>query len=229
MSIKCQVVIEAMEQLAPRRLAESWDNVGLLIGSPTQNINKIIVTLDVTPAVVDFAIQNSVDMIIAHHPLIFKGITNIRLDLPQGLLLSRLLKADIAVFASHTNLDITQGGVNDVLADKFKLVNTKPLTLTYTEKLFKLAVFIPRTHVEEVRSAIMNAGAGHIGNYSHCAFQTEGIGMFMPLSGTKPFLGKPGKLEYVPEYCLETIVPEGISKKVISAMLKAHPYERSRL
>ena len=114
MSVKCQVVMEALDQLAPRSLAEHWDNVGLLLGNPAQDVNKLLVALDITSAVVEFAIANNFDMIVAHHPLIFKPLKNIRTDLPQGKMLSSLIKNDIAVFSLHTNLDIARGGINDL-------------------------------------------------------------------------------------------------------------------
>lgn len=225
MSIKCQVVMEAMDALAPRQLAEEWDNVGLLVGSPCDKLHNIVVALDVTPEVVDFALEREADMIIAHHPLIFKAIRNLRTDLPLGKLLQRLIKADIAVYAAHTNLDIADGGVNDVLAAALGLEHCEVLSVTNSEKLVKLVVFVPESHGEAVRLALTKAGAGHIGNYSHCSFQTTGLGTFLPLQGTAPFIGKAGQLETVAEVRLETIMPEKISRKVIKAMLKAHPYE----
>lgn len=225
MSVKCQVIMDAMDELAPRHLAESWDNVGLLVGNPAQTINKILITLDVTKAVVEQAIIDGVDLIISHHPLIFKSITTVRTDLPQGQILSSLLKSNIGVYAAHTNLDIAIGGVNDVLADALDLCGVQPLALSSTEKLCKLVVFVPQTHVETVEEAIMAAGAGHIGNYSHCSFKTDGIGTFLPLESSNPFKGNINQLERLKESRLETIMPEKISKSVIKAMLKAHPYE----
>ncbi|WP_425061267.1 GTP cyclohydrolase 1 type 2 [Sporomusa carbonis] len=225
MSVKCRMIMDTLEQLAPKHLAENWDNIGLLIGYPEQNIHKIIVTLDVNAEVVAKAIETNADMIVAHHPLIFKGITNIRTDLPQGNILSSLIKAGIAVYAAHTNLDSTNGGVNDVLSQKLSLQDVKPLTTVYQERLHKLVVFVPGTHVEQVRAAMTEAGAGHIGNYSHCTFQIQGTGTFLPLAGTNPFIGEQGKLEYVDECRLETIVPATLSHRVINAMLAAHPYE----
>ncbi len=225
MSVKCQVIIDAMDKLAPRSLAESWDNVGLLVGSPTQTINKILITLDVTKAVVDQAVKDDVDLIITHHPVIFKSISAIRTDLPQGQILASLLKANIGVYATHTNLDIASGGVNDVLAAALHLCDVEPLAISSIEKLCKLVVFVPETHVKILGEAIMAAGAGHIGNYSHCSFTTGGIGTFLPLEGSNPFIGNAGTLESVKESRLETIMPENISKSVIKAMLKVHPYE----
>lgn len=227
MSVKCQVIIEAIDKIAPRTLAEDWDNVGLLVGDPSQQVSKILVALDVTKAVADYAVAQKVDMIITHHPIIFKGIKNLRTDLPHGQILSKLLKADIAVFSAHTNLDIANGGINDILADKLALTNISPLSVISTEKLVKLVVFVPSSHYESVRDSIVNAGAGHIGKYSHCSFHTYGTGTFLPLEDAKPFIGERGKLEQTSEIRLETIMPERISGKVIEAMLAAHPYEEA--
>lgn len=225
MSVKCQLIMDAMDKLAPRHLAESWDNVGLLVGSPSQTIDKILITLDVTKEVVEQAILDNVDLIIAHHPLIFKSITSIRTDLPQGQVLSSLIKANIGVYAAHTNLDSAEGGVNDALAACLGLQDIQPLAVNSTEKLCKLVVFVPQTHVEVVREALAAAGAGHIGKYSNCAFSANGIGTFLPLEDAKPFIGNIGKLESVEESRIETVMPERISRRVIKAMIKAHPYE----
>ena len=225
MSVKCQVIINAMERLAPKYLAEEWDNVGLLMGDPAQTVTKMLITLDITKEVARQAIHDGIDMIITHHPLLFKAINNIRTDLPQGQLLASLLKANIAVYAAHTNLDIASGGVNDVLSLKLDLQDTEPLAVSYTEKLCKLVVFVPRTHMEVVRKAITEAGAGHLGNYSHCTFSTTGTGSFLPLDAAQPYIGSHGIVEYVEEARIETIMPEKISRRVIRAMLKIHPYE----
>jgi len=225
MSVKCQVIMDAMERLAPKYLAESWDNVGLLIGSPAQNIDKILVTLDVTSAVVDQAVRDGVNLIITHHPILFTPVKNIRTDLPQGKILESLLAAKIAVYAAHTNLDSATGGVNDILAAKFNLQDVKPLAVSYRDKLYKLVVFVPKTHEQVVSEAIWRAGAGQSERYSHCGFASQGIGSFLPLEGAQPFIGRCGSLEQVEEVRLETIVPEKISRRVIKAMLKAHPYE----
>jgi len=224
MPVTCRTIIDAIDQLAPRHLAESWDNVGLLVGCPEQMITKILVTLDVTPELAVRAGREGVNMIVAHHPLIFQALTSIRTDLPLGKTLACLLKADIALVAAHTNLDAAADGVSDILAGRLGLAKLRPLA-GQGENLLKLVVFVPESHAEQVRTAIIGAGAGHIGNYSHCTFQTAGTGTFLPLEGTSPFSGQPGKLEYAPEFRLETILPEAISRKVIAAMLQAHPYE----
>lgn len=225
MPIKCQVIMDAMERLAPKCLAENWDNVGLLLGSPAQNISKVLVTLDITQGVVEQAIRDQVDLIVTHHPILFTPVKNIRTDLPQGKILASLLAANIAVYTAHTNLDSATGGVNDILVTKFHLQDAKPLTTSYREKLYKLAVFVPKTHEQIVSQAVWEAGAGHIGNYSHCGFVSQGVGSFLPLADAQPFIGQCGELERVEEIRFETIVSEKNSRRVIKAMLKAHPYE----
>lgn len=227
MSVKCHAIMETMEQLAPSGLAESWDAIGLQLGSPEQDVECVLVALDVSASTVAEAIEHRANLIITHHPAIFKPLTNIRTDFPQGLRLQTLLKHDIALFAAHTNLDIVPGGVNDVLAHMLNLTGSKVLKAKSNEQLVKLAVFVPESHVEQVRRSVAEAGAGHIGNYSHCTFQAAGTGTFLPLAGTTPYIGKQGKLEYVSEYRLETILPEKLVPQVVRTMLAAHPYEEA--
>lgn len=225
MAVNAKVIIDAMEKWAPPHLAESWDNVGLQLGSPLQSVRKILVALDVSQQTTEYAQQHHFDMIIAHHPLVFKPIKNLRTDLPQGRLLAALLKADIAVFAAHTNLDITEGGVNDVLAAKLQLAACQPLAVTQRERLFKIVVFVPPAQADAVGRAMGDAGAGHIGQYSHCQFTSAGTGSFLPLPGATPFIGEVGCLEQTAEVRIETIVPERMRSQVLAAMLAAHPYE----
>ena len=224
MSLICQDVLQVLEELAPRRLAAGWDNVGLLVGSPMQPVTSVVVALDVDSTVVDFALAQGANLIVAHHPVIFKPISSLRQDTPQGELLYRLIRHDIAVICCHTNLDAALGGVNDALAAALGLEQLRPL-LGESEKLYKLAVFVPETHMTAVQAAMGNAGAGHIGGYSHCSFSAKGEGSFLPQDGAKPFIGEPGRLERVVEYKLETIVTESVRRQVLEAMLSAHPYE----
>jgi dinuclear metal center YbgI/SA1388 family protein len=225
MSVICRDIIDELEKLAPQHLAEAWDNVGLLLGDPAQTVHKVIVALDVDQSLVNEAITTGANLIISHHPLIFKGLTSIRTDSPQGSILAALIKAGIAVYAAHTNLDSAHGGVNDVLAQKLALKDIRTLTTGYQEQVHKLVVFVPESHVEQVRTAITEAGAGHSGNYSHCTFQTQGTGSFLPLIKSHPFIGEQGRLEFVDECRLETIFPVSLRSNVIHAMLAAHPYE----
>ncbi|HMM20227.1 MAG TPA: Nif3-like dinuclear metal center hexameric protein [Selenomonadales bacterium] len=225
MSVTCREIMNAMEQLAPGRLAAAWDNVGLLVGNPSQPVTHLLVALDAAPELVEYAADSGVDLIITHHPLIFQAMNSIRTDSPVGAMAARLLKADIALYAAHTNLDAAAGGVNDALAGALGLGNLRPLRLEGADPLLKLAVFVPVEAAERVREAIGQAGAGHIGNYSQCAFLAEGTGTFLPLGGANPYVGEQGKLARVPEVRLETILPESISDRIVKAMLEAHPYE----
>lgn len=218
-------IINFFESWSPKSLAYEWDNVGLQVGSLNKNVQKMMITLDVMENVVDEAIENNVDLVIAHHPLLFKPLKEINAEEPVGRIIQKLLKHDITVYAAHTNLDITDGGVNDALTKKLDITNTEVLTESYKEKMYKLVVFVPLDYAESVREAIGNADAGHIGNYSHCTFESRGQGTFKPLKGTSPFLGKRGELERVNEVKLETIIPQANLAEVLSVMVKSHPYE----
>lgn len=220
-----QTVIQMMEKLAPKHYAEEWDKVGLQVGTLQKHLKKVLVTLEVTDGVVEEAIREQADLIITHHPLIFRPLFHVIVDYAQGRKLEKLIKHDIAVYAAHTNLDIADGGMNDWMAEALRLGDVKPLAETHTEKLYKLVVFVPLDHQERVLQAMFEAGAGWIGNYSHCSFNIEGTGTFLPQEGTDPFIGQQGRIERVKEMRIETIVPEGVRSKVVQAMLKAHPYE----
>lgn len=218
-------IVQLFEQFAPKKYALEGDKIGLQVGRLNKPVEKVLVTLDVTEAVVDEAVEKEVQLIIAHHPPIYRPLQKIDMETAAGRILEKLIKHDIAVYAAHTNLDVARGGVNDLLAEALGLTNTEVLVPTYEEPLKKLVVFVPEENAKEVKQAIGDAGAGAIGEYTHCAFSAAGIGQFLPGEGTNPYIGQQGKLEEVREIRVETIVPESIEKKVISAMLKAHPYE----
>lgn len=224
-NIKNKHIFSSLEKWAPKSLAYDWDNVGLQVGSTNQKVNNILVTLDVLNNTVDEAIDQNIDLIVAHHPLLFKPLNQIDFSTPKGNIIQKLIKNNISVYASHTNLDIAEGGVNDLLSDMLQLQNKKSLIPFRTEKLVKLVVFVPLSHVDDVRQALSDAGAGHIGNYSHCTFQTKGKGTFLPLEGTNPHTGTQNKLEFVDEFKIETIVKEEQLNNVINAMKLSHPYE----
>lgn len=218
-------IFKWMEQWAPRTLAYEWDNVGLQVGSYNDPVKKIMVTLDISEAVVDEAINNGVNLIISHHPLLFKPLQQINVDAAKGRIVQKLLQHRITVYTSHTNLDIAPGGVNDVLCSHLKMNNTSPLVPVKNESLYKVIVFVPHSHAEDVRQALSEGGAGHIGHYSHCTFQTKGQGTFKPLEGTNPYIGKQDRLEFLDEYKIESIVKEQQLSTAIDAMIKSHPYE----
>lgn len=218
-------VIQLFEQFAPKKYAMEGDKIGLLVGRLNQPVSNVLIALDVVEEVVDEAIKNNCQLIIAHHPLIYRPLQKITTDTTYGRIIEKLIKHDIAVYAAHTNLDIANGGVNDLLAEALGLTDIDVLVPTYETKLKKLVCYVPKDHAAVLKEALGNAGAGFIGNYSHCAFSVEGIGQFLPRENTNPYIGVQGKLEEVEEVRVETVYPENIEKKVLSAMFKVHPYE----
>lgn len=220
-----QDVIQVFEKWSPKSLAFDWDNVGLQVGTLNKPVRNIMVTLDVLENVVDEAIEKEIDLIIAHHPLLFVKLNQINFDSPKGRIIRKLIKHDITVYAAHTNLDIAQGGVNDVMAELIGVTDGRPLIETENDALVKLTIFVPDDQADQVRNAISEAGAGHIGHYSHCTYQLSGQGTFKPEDGTDPYIGEHGKLEIVNEKRVETIVPKTRLAGVLKAMEEAHPYE----
>ncbi|MFB4164901.1 Nif3-like dinuclear metal center hexameric protein [Alteribacillus sp. JSM 102045] len=220
-----QTIIQLFEEWSPKSLAVEGDKVGLMIGTLNKPVHKVMIALDVLEEVVDEAVEKQVDMIIAHHPLIFKPLKTIDTSKGQGPIIEKCIKHNITVYAAHTNLDIAKGGVNDMMAEALKLQDTKVLVPTQEVALKKLVAFTPESHVEDVRQALGDAGAGFIGGYSHCTFSAEGTGTFIPGEDTNPYLGKRGEMEFASEKRIETVVPENILKNVIQALEKAHPYE----
>lgn len=218
-------IIQVFEQFSPKGYAMEGDKIGLQVGRLNGKVDRVMIALDVLDEVIDEAIEKKVQLIIAHHPIIYRPLQKLTTDTLPGKLFEKLLKHDISVYAAHTNLDVATGGVNDMLAGALGLKNAEVLVPTYETKLKKLVVFVPAEHANDVREALGKAGAGAIGNYSHCSFSTKGSGRFLPGENTNPFVGEQGKLETVDEVRLETIVPEVLLKKAVTAMLKAHPYE----
>jgi dinuclear metal center YbgI/SA1388 family protein len=225
MSIKGKQLIQVLETFAPPSLALEKDRIGLQVGNPDSEVTGVLVTLDVNEDVVEEAIRQNANWIVAHHAVIFQPLKALRSDQPAGRLFHKLLKHDMNVYIAHTNLDAAAGGVNDVMAEKLGLGEVDVLIGYREDKLKKLAVYVPESHHEVVLDAICEAGAGWIGNYSHCSFQVEGTGTFMPREGTNPYIGQRGTLERVNERRIETVVPESKLAQVLAAMLDAHPYE----
>ncbi|WP_342552091.1 Nif3-like dinuclear metal center hexameric protein [Paenibacillus sp. FSL R7-0652] len=225
MFAKGQTVIQLMERLAPKHLAVPDDRIGLQLGSLQKEITHVLVALDVTDEVVDEAIRIGANLIIAHHAIIFRPVKSLSTDTPVGKLYEKLIKHDIAVYISHTNLDAAEGGINDWMAEALGIESRESLEEVHTDQLYKLAVFVPKTHHEQVQQSILDAGAGSIGQYNKCSFNIEGTGTFVPGEDTKPFIGSQGQMERVEEVRIETVVPQSLRSRVIQAMLKAHPYE----
>jgi len=225
MPVKCRNIFSIIEEMAPLSLAESWDNAGLQVGDPDAGVERILLALDVSLDVAREAKEKSAGLIVCHHPLLLNPLKSVGFDRPEGKLIAYLIKNGITVYAAHTNLDAAAGGVSAVLAEKLGLGSTSVLHRTGRERYYKLAVFVPAGYEDAVRNALSAAGAGWIGNYSHCTFMCAGTGTFRPLPGARPFIGRTGETELVNEIRLETLVPAGILKKAVLAMLEAHPYE----
>ena len=225
-TVNGQEIIQLFEAWSPKKLAcMDNDPIGLAIGTLNKPITKVLVTLDVNMAVAEEAIATDCELIIAHHPPIFRKLSNLRTDTPAGKLYEKLLKHDIAVYAAHTNLDVAEGGVNDLLADALGLVQRTILEETYAEDLLKLVVFVPQIDAERVREALATAGAGQIGNYQACSYSSEGEGRFTAMEGATPYIGEVGALHIEPEVKVEVVLPSSIKGRVLKAMLNAHPYE----
>jgi dinuclear metal center YbgI/SA1388 family protein len=219
-------ITDIMNKLAPNYLVDrSWDNSGLQLGSLEKKIKNIVISLDITPKLILEAINKKIDMIITHHPFFFNPVNVITPDNTKGKMIYDIIKNDIVVFSAHTNLDACTNSISHILAEKLDLIDLTVLSEMYTEKLYKIVVFVPQSHKEIVRNSMTKYGAGHIGNYSHCTFNVKGMGTFMPKEGANPYIGITNSIELVEEDRIETIVSERNIKEVIKAMLSAHPYE----
>ncbi|MBN2020112.1 MAG: Nif3-like dinuclear metal center hexameric protein [Sedimentisphaerales bacterium] len=225
--MKIKDIVKQIDEIVPLKLAQDWDNVGLLIGDAEKNARKIMLTIDITEAVLAEAKRLKTDLILSYHPTIWDGLKKINARGSTGVVYE-LIRSGIAVFAIHTALDAVVGGVNDGLAEIVGIKDGKPIgdyVNPPSGDNYKLVVYVPVESANEVANAVFAAGAGHIGNYSHCGFSARGEGSFLPLEGARPAIGKRGTFERVSETRFETIVPAEKLAKVMVAMLNAHPYE----
>jgi dinuclear metal center YbgI/SA1388 family protein len=224
--MKIAEVTSFLESIAPLSLQESYDNAGLITGNTHWECTGIITTLDATEAVVQEAIEKKCNLIVAHHPIIFGGLKKITGKNYVEQTIIAAIKNDIAIYAIHTNLDNVLHGVNAAIADKLGLVNRKILQ-PKNNTLKKLFTFVPVEFAENVRSAIFNAGGGHISNYSECSFNMDGQGTFKPGEGAHPFSGKTGIRHTEDEIKMEMIFPAWQQQAIIKSMLDVHPYEEA--
>ncbi|HOK38007.1 MAG TPA: Nif3-like dinuclear metal center hexameric protein [Bacteroidales bacterium] len=222
--MKVADIISLFDGVAPIKLQENFDNSGLNVGNPQTEIAGVLLCLDVIPEVVEEAIAEKCNLIISHHPLIFDGLKSITGKNYIEKSIALAIKNDISILCLHTNLDSVREGVSGKIADKLLLENKKVL-VPKENSLRKLVVFVPESHAEEVRKSIFDAGAGHIGNYDSCSYNVNGLGSFRAGVDANPFVGEIGKIHYEPEIRVETIFPEYLQNKIISAMLSSHPYE----
>lgn len=221
---KLHEVIRHIEAWAPKAWQEGYDNNGLLVGDANQEVHGVLVTLDVTEAVLAEAKEKGCNVVIGHHPLIFKGIKSLAGDDPVSRTIRMAIKEDIAVYALHTNLDHAGDGVSFEMAQRMGLSNLHVLD-PQRGRLKKLEVFVPAANKEGVLKALHEAGAGEIGNYSQCSFQTSGQGTFFPKDGASPAIGQVNRREEVQEVKIEVLVPAHLESLVLRAMYEAHPYE----
>ncbi|HEY8668669.1 MAG TPA: Nif3-like dinuclear metal center hexameric protein [Tepidisphaeraceae bacterium] len=215
-------LIKTLEEIAPLRFAEAWDNVGLLVGDPAQAVSKVLLTIDYTAAVAAERHREGCDCVIAYHPPIFDAIKR----LTRGGVIFDAIRDGVAIYSPHTAIDIAEGGTNDMLADVLGLKDRTPLRLTETKaSQYKLVSFVPEEDLERVSAALFEAGAGRIGAYSRCSFRSAGTGTFFGEAGANPTVGQSGKFEQAAEVRLETVMPIGRVPAILAALRRSHPYE----
>ncbi len=222
--MKIKDIINVLENLAPPSLQEVYDNAALITGNKTDVCNGILCSLDATEAIVEEAIKNNCNLVVAHHPIVFKGLKSITGKNYIERTIIKAIKHDIAIYAIHTNLDNLLSGVNGKMADLLGLVDRRVLQ-PKKDMLKKLFTFVPYTHAEKLREALWAAGAGHIGNYSECSFNSGGKGTFKGGANTDPFVGQRGELHTEEEVKIEVVFPSWLQTQVISALIASHPYE----
>lgn len=222
--MKIKDIIKVIEDLAPVSFQESYDNTGMQIGNTDKEINSVLLTLDVTEATINEAIENKTELIISHHPLIFSGIKKLSGKNSTERIVIKAIKNDIAIYSCHTNIDSAWNGVNIKLAEKLGLQNIKILK-PVSGNLKKLVTFVPTENADKLRTALFEAGAGNIGNYDSCSYNSEGKGTYRANENANPFAGKINELHTENEIRIETIFPSYLKSKVLSALLANHPYE----
>jgi dinuclear metal center YbgI/SA1388 family protein len=215
-------LVSVMERIASTRLAESWDNVGLLVGDENDACGRVLLCIDLTAAVLAEAVSLRCQAVVAYHPLVIEGVKKI----VGGDVMFEAARRGVAVYSPHTALDVAEGGTNDVLAEALGLREVVPLKVGETRGMeLKLVTFVPEGDAEKVAEALFAAGAGRIGAYEKCSFRSKGVGTFFGGEGTSPAVGQAGKLERAEEVRIETVVPMGRVSAVVAALRKAHPYE----
>jgi len=222
--MKLKDITNYLETLAPLSYQESYDNSGFITGNPDDKLKGVLITLDTIEKIVDEAIEKKCNLIISHHPIVFKGLKKITGENYIERTIIKAIKNDIAIYAIHTNLDNVHTGVNAMLCKKLGLKNCKILRPAKNE-LRKLVTFVPEAYAEKVRDAIFEVGAGQIGNYSNCSFNNSGMGTFMGNENSNPFVGTKNIVHLERESKIETIFPKHLKNKIIAKLLKVHPYE----
>lgn len=228
MAMELGKVLVGLREVAPEALAEPWDKVGLQVGDPQQRVSRGLLCIDLTEAVVAEAVREKCELIVAYHPPIFEPLTRLTADGDwTQRRIYEAMRAGIAVYSPHTALDAVRGGTNDWLCDGLGKATLRGSIGSQTQRRFeqKVVVYVPRADADRVRRAMSEAGAGHIGNYSACSFNVDGVGTFYPEEGANPAVGERHRLERVEETRIEMICLPGRTGEVLRAIRQVHPYE----
>jgi dinuclear metal center YbgI/SA1388 family protein len=221
---KVSDILGIINKIAPPTLAEHWDNVGLQVGDPAQEVERIMVALDPGPQAVDAALERSCQLLLTHHPLIFKPLKRISTNDETGRMIHRAISGGLSILSAHTNYDSAGSGVNDILAAALGVTGCRPLKVMLREELLKLVVYVPETHQEQLMEALLPFSSLSV-KYADCSFRVSGQGTFRPLDGAAPYLGSVGALERVAESRFEILVRKPELQPALKALRKAHPYE----
>ncbi|MGN6638334.1 MAG: Nif3-like dinuclear metal center hexameric protein, partial [Mucilaginibacter sp.] len=222
--MKLSQLTSYLESLAPLSYQEDYDNSGLIVGNPDKEVQQALLSLDCTEAIVDEALAKGCQVIISHHPIVFRGLKKLNGKTYVERVVEKAIKNDIAIYAIHTNLDNIMDGVNAKICETLELTNCRILA-PKGGLLKKLVTYVPADKAEQVRNALFHAGAGNIGNYSECSFNADGTGTFKGNEDTNPYVGEPGKRHHENEVRIETVYPATIESKLLMALFLAHPYE----
>lgn len=223
--MKLSKIINILELLFPKNLAEKWDNSGLQIGDQNSEINKILLALDVNDSVVNIAVEKKYDLILTHHPFIFNPLKSINIGDKKGKIIKELIKNNINLYTMHTNLDVCSNGVNLALAQKLEIIDYKLLSINNEKNLYKLYLYVPIDHAEFMRQKLFEVKAGQIGDYDYCSFNFNGMATFYPREESDPYIGYKNEINYVDETKIEIIVEGAKINKIKEIIYKYHPYE----
>ncbi len=224
MTVRLADAMEVLDEAYPPGLAESWDSVGLVCGDPDDTLTSVTIAVDPTAAVVDEVPDGG--LLLAHHPLLLRGVDTVAASTAKGALVHRLIRSGRSLFTAHTNADSASPGVSDALAQALGLTVEAVLEPTHgVADLDKWVIFVPAENAEAVRAAVFAAGAGRIGDYSQCSWSVTGTGQFLPGDGAAPAIGSVGAVEKVVEERVEVVAPARARREVLAAMRAAHPYE----
>ena len=219
-----QDVINHLHDLAPLAYAEDFDNVGLLVGNKNQEVTNVLVTLDTLETVIDEAIEKNCNLIVSFHPIIFKGLKELTGNTYVERVVIKAIQHNISIFAIHTALDNAFTGVNSIICNQLNLINKKIL-IPQKSSIKKLVTYVPKSNADSLRTALFEAGAGNIGNYNNCSFNTEGFGTFKGNESSNPVIGKKGELQKEQEIQLNITFQKYLESKILKTLFKTHPYE----